>query len=393
MRGVKFRKENIASTRPLMPHFAGREGGKMFNGRNFGRFLFLAAFLGLLAAPKPVAAEPNVALVGTLKLDRYLAGFAWSADGKLLATAESAASEIKLWNAATWKQERAIQQRVGGGGIPLLFTPDGKYLITPSSAMAPTRAAMDVFDMATGAPVQKLEGPNDPVKFPANFPNDMILSKSGRTLYAAFRSPSETSPICAYDVAALNRIDCWPSERGVFTLAAGLGEDEIITSSADGTAQIWDVKRKTIIRRIPVSSSEWLGALAVDPSGKYFATTEGSEGTHLNQKTGQMERVGSKDPFRLWDAKSGRKLASLRTYPDMARIAFSASGKYLVARSVKLGIRYDTFSIYRTAGLKELRALDSSGRAGIGVEFSPDGKFLAVGGSTSVLIYSFDEGK
>lgn len=352
----------------------------------------LFATVGFVSCSQATGDGPATTLIKRLEFDNYLSGVAWSSDGRYLVTTEAASDSIKVWDTASWSLERVIPQHIGGGTYPLIFTPDGRYLITPASSANDGTKAVDVFDFRNGERVAQLVGPNPiPNYGAANFPGGIALSKNGRTLYAAFRFPPRNAPICSYDTTTWTKRACWPSEKGVFTLIAGREEDEVVASNADGTIQIWNAKSKAMIRHIEGPGDIFLGAMALDPSGKYLATIEGMEGTALNSTTGKIEELGSKDPFRIWDYVSGRKLASLKTDSRIGHIAFSLTGKYLVAPSVGLGARFSTFSVFRIPDLKEVQALRNSGRAGIGAWFSPDGTRLAIGGANAVLVYSFDE--
>jgi WD40 repeat protein len=75
----------------------------------------------------------------------------------------------------------------------------------------------------------------------------------------------------------------------------------------------------------------------------------------------------------VWDARSGQKLAQLKTGPHVVPL-FSPDGKYLVTSP-------DGISLWRTDDWSPAHQLHAAGTtpAGLGIVFSPDSRALAVG--------------
>ena len=167
---------------------------------------------------------------------------------------------------------------------------------------------------------------------------------------------------------------------------------ELISSSNDGTARLWDVQTGRE-RRVFKGHLRELSGIAVSPDESRLATgswdqtvriwdiASGSpilaSGMHNNLVTalrfspdGSVLASGSVDKtVKLWDAADGRLLATLTGHTSGIRdLAFSPDGTRLVSASSDASLR-----VWSTASFGQVAALLGHGGSVLAVAFSPDG--------------------
>jgi len=126
----------------------------------------------------------------------------------------------------------------------------------------------------------------------------------------------------------------------------------IATSSADGTAKIWDAVTGKELLTIKASTEGWVNQVIFSPNGKLLATANGDK------------------TARIWDTTTGKELATLKDHTDLVKcVAFSPDGKYLATSS------YDgTTKVWDVLTDKKLLTLrEDDGGQIISMAFSPDG--------------------
>src|SRR5262249_32399117 len=79
-----------------------------------------------------------------------------------------------------------------------------------------------------------------------------------------------------------------------------------------GLIMVWDTSTGTA--RQTITGPKWWDSLAVSPDEDLFATASG-------------------EFLVLWDAKTGKKLAQLKTFWDLTGLVFSPGGKFLIGSS------------------------------------------------------------
>ncbi len=130
-------------------------------------------------------AAPKITSEKTFKLDGASPdAVAWSPDGKLLATADTLNRRIIIWDYATQTKLHSLYKAYFGGDS-LAFTADGRFLVT--SAVSPkgndNRKSLSVIDVATGAVVSDIDGPDEhPNHIAINVSQKFTVSPSGKYL-------------------------------------------------------------------------------------------------------------------------------------------------------------------------------------------------------------------
>jgi WD40 repeat protein len=108
-----------------------------------------------------------------------------------------------------------------------------------------------------------------------------------------------------------------------------------------------------------------MSSMRFSPDGKMLVCIGGS---HSETAIGQLLPRGS---VRFFDPATGEKLRSERRFREVRGVGFSPDGQYMVTTE-----RYDTVTISRTDNWERHEYGFASG----GLAFSPDGKWVAVGG-------------
>jgi WD40 repeat protein len=134
------------------------------------------------------------------------------------------------------------------------------------------------------------------------------------------------------------------------------------------TPAIWDVETG---RTVEFKTEQPQMSAALSPDGRRVATSAPGE------------------PVRVWDAATGKVIASLPAVPDQMRTpVFSPDGKTLALLNPDAGV-----TLVETAGGKEIRTLGNSENAPVRAAFSPDGKrLIAAGNAGRVQVWDVADG-
>jgi RNA polymerase sigma factor (sigma-70 family) len=358
---------------------------------------------------------------------------------------EKKGTAVRLWDTATGKELRMIEVPFSvrdGDVTPLAFSPDGKTL-----AGAPADKAIRLWDVTTGKELRSLKGHGGPVQALAFSPDGKVLASGGRDQTVrlwevssgkelhhmtghrswvqalAFAPDGRTVASGAQD----NTIRRWDVATGkeiappggheywVFTAALSPDGKTLATGAGDGTIRLWVAGTGEELRKIDTGHG-WVNSVAFSPDGKSLVsggwdktirlwdTATGKELRRIEGHGAEVIRVafspdgkliasapkvsfrdGKRLPpneqdsaVRLWDASTGKEVGRLEGHPDGATcLAFSPDGKRLVTAA---GAWEGVPHVWDVGARKEMLHLGASARS---VAFSPDGRFLAVGGRVS----------
>jgi WD40 repeat protein len=318
---------------------------------------------------------------------------AFTPDGRLLAAPWSASS-VRLWDTRTGKAVRDLA--CGGYATSLQFSPDGRRLAVASGRQAEVRA------VATGERVCRFPALGSLVRWVAFAPGGKLLS-AGLEQPAVFLGDVATGKYTRGFVegpATVTSLALAPDGK---TLAAGYN---------DGLIRLWNVTTGKVRHRFGEPSVEVV-ALAFSPDGKTLAAGQGVAVRLWEVLTGEERSPapGHLEPVRvlavspdgkqaatgaldgrvvLWDLKTGKELRRLRDPDGCGRwLAFSADGKSLISGARLPKVRF--WDLTRAGALHTLE--EPKGVSWGPLAISPDGKTLAVGNQSTLLLYDPGTGK
>lgn len=191
----------------------------------------------------------------------------------------------------------------------------------------------------------------------------------------------------------------------------------IITGSRDSTVRIWDATNGSLMRTINLESEQWVWDVAVSPNSEFIAAaaykynSSSNDAIIWNASNGEeIQRIRhpgwvnsvqfSPDGTKLltswysgggiWDIETGELLISFPTAVYNAR--FSPDGSLVVTGASENSNTYPT--IWNASNGERVRELPRpASDDAVSVEFSPSGKFIAVGGGFVTYLYDAETGE
>jgi len=298
---------------------------------------------------------------------------AFSPDGKLLATGEGASSRkwpdrnyALLLDATTGELTHKLKKD-SGEVKDLAFSPDGQTLVTGGTIC--------LWDVQSGEEIRNfLPPPNDW----AVGADALAFSPDGTTLVTAFGAISYWDTHSGEKLASLDVHDKF-RYHSVPDIA--ISPDGRILATAgdrlDATICLWDFKTRKLLHKITPPNSKGrirgLESIAFSPDGKILASAAGYENV-----------------VRLWDVEKGRALRTLRghTYNRViCDVAFSPDGKTLASAALDGTVR-----LWDPKTGTQTKQIDLS-QGNTAIDFSPDGKRLAIGGTQAIIIWDIESWK
>jgi WD40 repeat protein len=300
-------------------------------------------------------------------------------------------AELKLWDAATGRQVRALPG-LRGTVRGLAFSPDGARLASVTDFVVPRLGGRLTFwDFATGRVVyERPESETSPLC--------AAFSPDGKTLAVGsggFNLREITGHVTLRDAATGDELSRLPGQPGGVRSVAFTPDGKRLAAASAGLVELWDLGSRAKVHDLRAHDS-FVNDVAFSPDGRRLATggydgliklwdpTTGQDVLTLHGHTSKVEGLdfspdgktlasSSEDmSVRLWDPKSGREVGSFRGHTSFANgVAFSPDGKTLASagqdRTVKLwDVRTSRPVVFREHTAWVWR-----------VAFSPDGKLVA----------------
>jgi WD40 repeat protein len=336
---------------------------------------------------------------------------ACSPDGKLGATGD-VSGKVVLWDLRTLREHRQLLSP-SGRVWRLAFSPDNRWLAAGGSdglvlvwALEETGAADERRVLFKGhtATITSLRfspdsrrlasasmdgtakvwdlTPSDvgrPLVQPRTFTYSVAFSPDGRWLASA--TGFETR---VFDRRTEHLVHRLPNGDGLRMIGIAFSPDSKLLATGSPDVRPWDLATGRQLRALkgppPEGQRAEVGALAFSPDGKFVAAGYGYPG-HLGPPN--HDQV-----VKVWEAASGREVATLAHQNTVPALAFSRDGQLLATASHEGVVR-----VWSVATWKEVHKLKAPERFG-SVAFSPDGKVLAAGlGSGEIRFWDVTTGK
>jgi RNA polymerase sigma factor (sigma-70 family) len=339
----------------------------------------------------------------------------FSPDGKLLLSAASDGM-IRLWNAATGKQIRQIEENY----YATAFSPDSEWL-----AAVDHNGNITLHEVFIGKNTRRIGAHPETVVALAFAPNGKWLATGG-----------QTGTVVIWDLAAARQKHLLKlPTSGCFSVSFSPDGRLLAAAGDKGAGRVWDTV--TGEERYPLTAS----TVAFAPNGKLLAAADvhgvvflldPATGNELGRLEGgwsewrssvafsadsKLLAWGSDDALRVFDVASRHELHHLPVSPGgVAHVAFSEDGKALAwatgyairvrematwkerfppdghitninavvyspdGRTIATGGTYDNrILLWDVATGKQRRAIDCEGRGAHCLAFAPDGRSLAAG--------------
>ena len=268
---------------------------------------------------------------------------AWSPDGKTIALAGF--KEVRVRDAAT-NAQAAMLTGAPDAVRAVAFSPDGS-LLAAAGGLPARSGEVDIFDVAKRKIVHTIKGHSDCIYAVAFSPDGKTIATAGYDKL-----------IKLWDVASEKEIRTLKDHiDAVYALAITPDGKRIVSGAADRTVKIWDIASGERLYTLS-DSQDGINTLVLDPTGKYVAA------------------AGLDKTIRIWSLgeKSGTLVNSLIAHEDaILKLSWSRNGKLLASSSADR-----TVKVYTIPDLNEVASYPQSDWA-YGLQFSPDGKQLAIG--------------
>jgi RNA polymerase sigma factor (sigma-70 family) len=308
---------------------------------------------------------------------------AWSPDGKTVASTAND-NTLRLWDATTGRERARSADHPHGVPAPLAYLPDG------SALAGMVFGTVRLYDPATGKGLRSF----------AQAPHawgDLAVSPDGKRV-ACSRGGAHTPAL--WDVASGKLLGgeghCQPVRALAFTADAGALFSA--SSTTEYALRVWAPATGKELRRAQGVSGA--NALALSPDGRLLAVGHSDKVSLRDPATdrevrrlqhagcllsvcfsadGRRLSASSQEGknVRLWDLATGLPGALIATNQDEPNpAALSPDGKLVAAGGYQDG----SVRLWSADSGRELRRLQAGAHSAYAIAFSPDGTLLAVGG-------------
>ncbi|MGW7307477.1 NB-ARC domain-containing protein [Streptomyces sp. NPDC054835] len=272
-------------------------------------------------------------------------------DGTWLATVRF--DTVQIWDAATGEETARLTGHDGPvNGVAI--APDGTWLATTGND-----GTVRIWDPTTGGESRRLAGHTDMGYEVTIAPDGSWLATTGKDGTARIWDPVTGRETARFPGAALS----------VSSVAIAPDGTWFATSSDSGSVRVWDRATGRETARV-TGYPGWVQVTAVAPDGTWFATTGGYHPT-----------------VWLWDRATGREITRLVGHTGrVTRVAVSPDGAWLATAGDDGTVRvWDPRSGRAAAMMRTDGVLYSCA-------WTPEGHGVVVGGTRGVYVYAFHPG-
>jgi len=258
-----------------------------------------------------------------------------SRDGTLAITTEH--STIIVWDAKTGRQIRELHS--GKESIDAaVLSGDGRLILSTNG----DKTARE-WDVKSGSQLRR-----EPAKFTIQ---GMAVSTNAAVCLAI-----DDDELLVWSDTTPGPTRKWTAGDTLYTAAALSGDGALaLIGTFDGTAQIWDVGRGTIIRRLGAAQQN-ISAIAASPDGTQLAIASGIA-------------------IRIWNIVQGKEIKKLVGHTlEINDLCWSPDGTRLVSASSDATLR-----VWEVSSARELTRLGVSSQVPLATAYSSDGTQIFAG--------------
>jgi WD40 repeat protein len=274
---------------------------------------------------------------------------AFSPDGRRLAVGGGMSDAVvRLYDTETGQIVFRLQGHIERV-VSVAFSPDGRRLVSAGLDMN-----VRLWDTASGREALTLRGHHDLV-------GRVLFSPDGHRIASA----SADGTVRVWDAARLDanpdpRVLTLPGHAGVvYDVAFSPDCRSLASASADHTVKIWDAATGREIRTLH-GHTDTVFSAAFSPDGR------------------QLVSGANDQTARLWDLLTGEEVFKLSGFPGVVRsVAFRSDGRAMATGSMGVVQLWNP-----QTGQPLAPPLPDDAEYVACVRFSPNGKFLATGGTT-----------
>jgi WD40 repeat protein/tRNA A-37 threonylcarbamoyl transferase component Bud32 len=323
----------------------------------------------------------------TLGGSGWAAELAWSPDGKHLAASNPGA--VQVWDATSGQEVLAVRDQPGPALLPMAWSPDGLSFASVSRSPGKDSGSLVeevmVWDVTRRKETLALRRTLENGKKGATVA--LGWSPAGRWL-AGHRSDGV---IKVWDAATGKDVLTLPSEISLQSTGAAASVwspdgKRLATVTADGTIKVVDPATGEEHLSVRSQPATWLATrrpgaavlrvLAWSPDGKRLASATDS----LRKDKNVWEGEG-----KVWDARTGKHLATLDPHSGVGRLVWSPDGRRLAAVSRDRGGR--GAKVWDAATGRAIPLPAPAKGAWSWLSWAPDGRRLAVGTYGTVQVW------
>lgn len=303
----------------------------------------------------------------------FITSISWSPHGKYLVTG-GADAKIKIWESFSGRVVNTLSKHTGGV-TAVSWNPDSRYF-----ASASTDGTVIVWDPEKGEPVQEFFlyhkikamkwSPRDNL-IACGIENNVlkILEFAPPKKTQAFQGADERFTLLGHD-NAIGAIDWSPDGKYV------------VSADNSGKIIIWEAYTGKQIRvidnkNISISTLIWTKDSKSIVSGEPMYFKKGSG------KTLTAKLLGERIPIylKVWDASTGELKRKILVKSGVSSLVGSPDGRFVAVRE----FLDDTLYIININSGKVTGKMDGNNYIGMGLAWSPEGRWVATGGSPGIV--------